>query len=267
MTEAFGMYTNVVSFRGYQLWNAVLGGQVPCYSSLNDFLSAPPVPISNYQTSIPLTDLANQTSSYSTPSYGSGKPTSAIINVVYAVQYPLTPAEGLSTGAKAGIGVGAGAGGLAIILLVIALIWRTSKHKKDKKALAAAQSYAEGSTAGLGAATGQTQGIMTPSSPGQSLQTPGSFIPQNGYSPQMQQTQPGYPAQNFPSQNFYGQQTVPLEPGQFAPPAQYPSPPPSTVSPPPPSEGGYSQQAGYPQPGTMSAYVTATDRLWIFGRC
>jgi hypothetical protein len=59
------------------------------------------------------------------------KPTSAVINIVYAVQFLVLPSSGLSTGAIAGIGIGAGLGGIAIIFLSILLVWRTQKHKKD----------------------------------------------------------------------------------------------------------------------------------------
>jgi hypothetical protein len=34
--------------RGYQLWNTILAGQTPCYSSLGSFLSPPPVPVGSY---------------------------------------------------------------------------------------------------------------------------------------------------------------------------------------------------------------------------
>jgi hypothetical protein len=50
------------------------------------------------------------------------KPTSAIVNIVYAVQFPVLPSLGLSTGAIAGIGVGAGLGGIAIIFLSLLLV-------------------------------------------------------------------------------------------------------------------------------------------------
>jgi hypothetical protein len=57
-----------------------------------------------------LTAPTNSTAASSTTT---NKPTSAIINVVYAIQYPVQR----STGAKAGIGAQAGVGGLAIIAL------------------------------------------------------------------------------------------------------------------------------------------------------
>lgn len=133
----------------------MLGGQVPCYSSLGNFLSPPAVPVPGYETpiSIQLTALATSTTS-STPL---GKPTSAVINVIFAVQYPLSSAQGLSTGAKVGIGVGAGVGAIAIIGLAGALIWRTRMHNKDKKALAAAQAAMISSPSGLGATSGDAK--------------------------------------------------------------------------------------------------------------
>jgi len=63
------------------------------------------------------------------------KPTSAIVNIVYAIQLPLQPiSRSLSPGVKAGIGAGAGVAGIAIIAL---LVWRMRKHKKEKQAVTA----------------------------------------------------------------------------------------------------------------------------------
>jgi hypothetical protein len=75
---------------------------------------------------------AAASSSYTKPNQ---KPTSAVVNIVYAVQFPVLSSSGLSTGAKAGIGAGAGLGGIAIIVLSILLLWRTRKHKKDLAAM------------------------------------------------------------------------------------------------------------------------------------
>ena len=74
-----------------------------------------------------------------------GKPTSAVINIVYAVKFPVQPSSGLSTGAKVGIGVGAGLGGIAIVVLSLLLCWRTRKHKKTVTAMQ--QSEGQGANA------------------------------------------------------------------------------------------------------------------------
>lgn len=201
----------------------MLGGQVPCYSSLKQFLSPPAVPSSGYQTpiSIPLTALTSTTSSES-----SGKPTSAIVNVVYAIQYPLASTQGLSTGAKAGIGAGAGIGALAIIGLAGALIWRTKKHNRDKRSFASAQAPAPGSTAGLGPINGT-----------ESLQTPSSLLPQEAYfpPPQMQKLQQGYPPQNYSDQ----QPVQYISQGQLQPNIQYSGTLPTSITPQPLSDAGY----------------------------
>ena len=66
------------------------------------------------------------------------KPTSAIVNVVYAMQYPLNSVpskQGLSTGAKIGIGAGAGVTALVFGILLFLLLWKHKQHKKDRKAL------------------------------------------------------------------------------------------------------------------------------------
>jgi hypothetical protein len=66
------------------------------------------------------------------PSTTTLKPTLAVLNVVFALQYPVQPAEpSLSTGAKAGIGAGAGVAGIAIVSLSL-VIWRMRRYRKDK---------------------------------------------------------------------------------------------------------------------------------------
>jgi hypothetical protein len=71
------------------------------------------------------------------------KLTSAIVNVVYAIQFPVQPASsGLTTSAVAGIGAGAGVAVIVIIALSLILLRRTRKHKKDKQALTAIQTTA-----------------------------------------------------------------------------------------------------------------------------
>ena len=89
---------------GYQLWTTEFGGLVPCYSSLQSTLSVPAF----------LTAIAAATGAFtSTSSSGPVKLTSAIVNVVYAMQYPVQPrSNSLTTGAKAGVSIGSVAIGL-----------------------------------------------------------------------------------------------------------------------------------------------------------
>jgi hypothetical protein len=148
-------------YRGYKLWNAQLGGQVPCYSSLSSYLVPPAVPVTSQTLlSVPLTTSNNSNSNTPTPpSMMTQKPTSAVVNVIFALQFPVQPAAaGLSTGAEAGIGAGAGVAGIAIIGLSFLLVWRTRKHKKDKKALATIQATVSDSTR-------QSQSVMSSMSP------------------------------------------------------------------------------------------------------
>src|SRR5277367_3802937 len=119
------MLTVLSLCRGYNLWNSLLGGATPCYSSLSSTLVPPTVPVS------PIDRITAPNSIATTPSTTANqKPTSAIVNIVYAVQFTLQPSPGLSTGAKAGIGVGAGIAGAAIFMLIGLLIWRTKMKKK-----------------------------------------------------------------------------------------------------------------------------------------
>jgi hypothetical protein len=247
------LLTKLLILRGYQLWNAVLGGQVPCYSSLSDFLSPPAVPVADYEPPISIPPSALATTTSTTSSTSSGQPTSAVVNVVFAVQYSLAPAQGLSTAAQAGIGAGTSVAGIAIILLAFFLIWRTIKHNKDENRYALSQATGPGSTAGIESTIGQKQSVVLSELPNQSVQTPGSVVPRGTYflQPQIQQMQQG-----FLPQNFYDQQPVQyIQQGQVQPPVQYPSASPSTVSPPPLSNAGYSNQGGYLPPGSVTAYA------------
>ncbi len=179
-------------------------------------------------------------------------PTLAVLNVVYAVPYPLAPAQGISTAAKAGIGTSSSIAGIAIIVIILLLIRRTKKRNNGRNTYAPSQATGPGSTAG------QSQSVMPSMLPNQSVQAPGSFGLQGTSSPppQMQQMHDG-----FLPQNSYGQQPVQqVQHGQVQPPVQYPSLLPSTVSPPPPLDGGYSNQGGYAQLGSMSAYAPSSPR-------
>jgi hypothetical protein len=168
-----------------------------------------------------------------------GKPTSAVINIVYAVKFPVQPSSGLSTGAEAGIGVGAGLGGIAIVVLSLLLVWRTRKHKKDLTAM----QQREGQIANGKGQNGMSEAtspyayshrteLETYGAP-QAVLTPGGFVPQeqNGYF-QQQQMQKGYRQQ--PANQMQGQ-----------PPVQYPRLVASSVSPQPTGSDGYSHQTGY----------------------
>lgn len=59
--------------RNYLLWTTILGGQTPYYSTVSAFLTLPPLPILTTTSAI------------------SPLPTSAIINVIYAMSYPVNP--------------------------------------------------------------------------------------------------------------------------------------------------------------------------------
>jgi hypothetical protein len=191
------------------LWNAELGGQVPCYSSLSSYLVPPAVPVTSIGSSAAATSTLSGTPT-STPI-----PTSAVVNVVFAIQYNVLPStSSLSTGAKAGIGVGASVAGIAIIALSLLLVWRTQKHNKDKKALAAIQATGQDQTR-------QDQVEKIPQSPvvysmrtelqsddvNPPVHTPGNMVSQEqrGYYPQQPQQQM-QTQEGIPYQGYYGPQ-------------------------------------------------------------
>tara|TARA_R110002003_G_scaffold109_11_gene9209 strand:- start:24642 stop:25094 length:453 start_codon:yes stop_codon:yes gene_type:complete len=63
------------------------------------------------------------------------KPTSAIVNIAYAMQYQLAAEDDpavLKTEAKIGIGVGAAAGGLLLLGIIAFLVRRCMKRKRTK---------------------------------------------------------------------------------------------------------------------------------------
>jgi hypothetical protein len=89
----------------------MLGGQTPCFSTLANFLTPPPL-------------AAPTTTSMIIP-----LPTSTIINVVYAMAYPVKPSSStLTPGAKAG--VGAGTGIFAIAMLFAAALYFLRRRER-----------------------------------------------------------------------------------------------------------------------------------------
>lgn len=158
------------------------------------------------------------------------KPTSAIVNVIFALPYPVQPAAaGLSTGADAGIGTGAGVAGIAIIGLSLLLVWRTRKHKKDKEALAAIQATISDSTR-------QSQSVMSSMSP-YSYSTRTELQTNSVNHPMQTQSS----ASRLQGPEGYDNQT------SYAAPQSTVNSVPSSTSWPPPGEV-YSYQAGYGAP-------------------
>ncbi|KAK1758331.1 hypothetical protein QBC47DRAFT_440933 [Echria macrotheca] len=99
---------------GYWLFTTTVGGQTPCYSSINNVATPPTL----------TAGLAGNPTDTS-------KPTSAVVNIVWSMRYPVADSSsGLSTAAKAGIGAGAGVAAILIGVLGICL-WRS--RRKNKK--------------------------------------------------------------------------------------------------------------------------------------
>jgi hypothetical protein len=109
-------------YRGYLLWDTTLGGIIPCYSTLASPLSPPPVIVTIQPSS--------SASSSPTPS----TTTSAIDNVVYAMQYSVDPPSSkLPEAAKIGIGAGSGTGALAIAILLGLLLRKCLKRRYRRR--------------------------------------------------------------------------------------------------------------------------------------
>jgi hypothetical protein len=134
----------------YAPFTRAVAGQTPCYSSLAAFDQIPvtmtagvdyPLSIAPGQqsavssgtssasgTSISIRTTSSSTTSTSAlPSF----PTSAVVNVVWAMQYPKSAStSSLSAGAIAGIAVGSIAGVGAIVLIGGYFLWRTRRGEK-----------------------------------------------------------------------------------------------------------------------------------------
>lgn len=185
--------------RNYFPWSTAFGGQTPCYSTVPTAMTPPPIPDSLIATG---TATAN--------------PTSAIVNVVYAMQYPVKaePKPALTTNAK--IGVGAGAGGAALVfgILIWLLIWKHRAHKRDKDALKSLSGM--GSTRQSVAASSAVGGVQewrknVPASPNGSR-----FYEGLETIPEPQPTLPNVGMAQYPADWRPGQRTIsPPLPGTF----------------------------------------------------
>ncbi|KAF2260353.1 hypothetical protein CC78DRAFT_589860 [Lojkania enalia] len=124
----------------YWLWTSNFGGQIPCYSALNAEMTPPPMPDT----------LAQDTSGSTTAATASAKPTSAIVNIAYAMQYPMVPRQdqpALKKPAKIGIGVGVGSAAVIIGVLLWFLIRKFTSHRGVKSRLrdaSVSQRFGEG---------------------------------------------------------------------------------------------------------------------------
>ncbi|KAF2500079.1 hypothetical protein BU16DRAFT_613884 [Lophium mytilinum] len=108
----------------YSPWNAAFDGQTPCYSEISRaaLMTPPPMPDTYVLKA--------------TGSGGTSKPTSAIVNIVYAMQYQVKIPKkgGLALPSKIGIGAGAGVGALAVGVLMFFILWKRRDRKRDRAA-------------------------------------------------------------------------------------------------------------------------------------
>lgn len=105
---------------------------MPCYSSLQSDLDPPPMPdtladgpsrtasITKTRSTVPVLTMDE-------------KPTSAIVNIVFAMQYPVVPAEESTLGKAQKIGIGVGVSGAAIVFgFLIWIVIRTLRMHKNR---------------------------------------------------------------------------------------------------------------------------------------
>lgn len=119
------MYALTADSRGYLLWDTLLGGITPCYSTTSNYLTPPPILESSTQNSQSTTGPLTLTSSAA-----SATVTSTIVNVVYAMHYPVKPPQsGLSTPAEAGIGLASAVAAVAAASAIFYFIWRR-RHRR-----------------------------------------------------------------------------------------------------------------------------------------
>ena len=113
---------------------------MPCYSSLNAKLSPPPIPDTLVDGGAPMTTSSDPSPSPTTavPKLTmSQKPTLAILNIAYSMQYPLAedPKPALSQPAKIGIGVGGSFAGVFLVALVWMVVRRFLANRESKRQL------------------------------------------------------------------------------------------------------------------------------------
>src|SRR5436190_4986309 len=109
----------------YVLYNMAVGRITPCFSSTS--ISKPPPVTRIFEASVgPYQSVGPYDSSPTT-----AKPTSAVVNIVIALPYPVQSPQGLSKPAKIGIGVGGAIAGIIIILLVVLLVWCRRRRSSD----------------------------------------------------------------------------------------------------------------------------------------
>jgi hypothetical protein len=109
----------------------MLGGQTPCYSTVSAFLDPPALPIPTTTSTI------------------SPLPTSTIVNVIYAMAYPVNPpSPGLTPDAKAGVGAGTGVFAIVMLFAIAAYLLR---RRRDRKISSPLNSTERQSTADMAA--------------------------------------------------------------------------------------------------------------------
>lgn len=212
----------------------MIGGITPCYSSLATQLTPPPLPYA-----LPLSG------AMSTPSI------LAVVNVVYAMQYPVEPPSSTQLSAAAKIGIGAGVGAIALIGIAMgSLFWRRRRRRSDSAGQgvtgdphnAPTPSFSQSSYADQNSAYAAYDSRRSPTIPNIPFQ--GRYVPQPHQQAYIQQG--NYPQQQLPQQ-------YPPHPMQYNP------------SPPLPNEPGFQPPQNYgPSPGQMSGYQEA-QRPELFG--
>ena len=109
----FAMVPTNLKASGYKLWNAAVGHEssTPCFSVLPSRTKPPPI-----------FELSSHTTA--------GTATSAVVNIVYAVHYPVKRSNGLAHSTVIAIAVSCTIGALLIGALIFLWLWFMRRNKK-----------------------------------------------------------------------------------------------------------------------------------------
>ncbi len=190
---------------GYFKFTSRLAFQTPCFSSFGSNAKTTPPPLTAGLAANP-TD--------------SSKPTSAILNIAWAMSYNVTepPSSGLSQAATIGIGVGAGVLAILLGVLFAFVCLRIRKSKRQQREAETAARIAAAGGGGMGADVGETSyqhgyhqpGPGSPGLPGSPEMGEARYVP----TPATTTAQPWTPSTEAGTHGSYGYSDPTPPPGQ-----------------------------------------------------